>query len=73
MRDLSPKQDYCVVADNGLMLQPYDMLQHREDFCICLNAWYGCDAWVRFDDTYSEELLSGFFDMLEDLKHDRLK
>lgn len=73
VRDLSPKQDYCVAADNGLMLQPYDMLQHREDFCIRLNAWHGCDAWVHFDDTYSEELLSGFFDMLEDLKHDRLK
>lgn len=31
VRTLNNTNDYCVVCTNGLMGQPYDMLEHRQD------------------------------------------
>lgn len=59
-----PNTNYCVVCTNGLMGQPYDMLEHRQNMCFILNAYYGCDMWVTLQNKYINEVLDTFFNIL---------
>lgn len=49
-RTLVDTANYCVNGKNGLMGQPYDMLQCRQNLCILLNATFGTDMWVEIKD-----------------------
>ena len=60
--------DYCIVCTNGLMGQPYDMLEHRQDMCFKLNAWKNCDTWVTLKNNEAEEMLQVFFNFLDLVK-----
>lgn len=70
VRTLNDANDYCIVCTNGLMGQPYDMLEHRQDMCIRLNAWQNCDSWVTLNNKDVEEMLNDFFDLFEQFKKD---
>lgn len=70
VRTLNDANDYCVVCTNGLMCQPYDMLEHRQDMCIRLNAWQNCDSWVTLNNKDAEEMLNDFFNLFEQFKKD---
>ena len=71
VRHLNSNEDYCVTCKNGLMGQPYDMLEHRQDMCIRLNAWQGCDSWVTLKDKETvNEMLDILFKMLNMLRKD---
>ena len=63
MRNLKPDNNYCVVCTNGLMSQPYDMLENRQDMCFKLNAWQNCDTWVTMKNDEAEGMLQLFFDL----------
>lgn len=65
VRNLKSDDDYCVVGTNGLMGQPYDMLEHRQDMCFKLNAWQNYDTWVTMKNDEAEEMLQLFFDLLD--------
>ena len=68
VRNLKPDERYCVVGTNGLMGQPYDMLEHRQDMCIRLNAWHGCDSWVMMNKNNINEMLNVMFEALDMIK-----
>lgn len=64
VRNLKSVDDYCVVCTNGLMGQPYDMLEHRQDMCFKLNAWQqDSDVWVTMKHDEVEEMLQVFFNL----------
>ena len=64
VRNLKPNDDYCVICTNGLIGQPYDMLEHRQDMCFKLNAWQqNCDVWVTIKNDEVEEMLQAFFNL----------
>lgn len=65
VRNLKSNDDYCVVCTNGLMGQPYDMLEHRQDMCFKLNAWQDCDTWVTMKNDEIEEMLQLFFNLFD--------
>lgn len=65
VRNLKSDNNYCVICDNGLIGQPYDMLEHLQDFCIKLNAWQDCDAWVTIQDNKAKEVLKLFFNLFD--------
>lgn len=54
-RTLTDIANYCVIGKNGLMGQPYDMLQCRQNLCVLLNATYGTDMWVDLRDGAAEK------------------
>ena len=54
-----------ISGTNGLMGQPYDMLEHRQDMCFKLNAWQNYDTWVTMKNDEAEEMLQLFFDLLD--------
>lgn len=64
VRSLKSDANYCIIGTNGLMGQPYDMLEHRQDMCFRLNAWSGSDAWVTLQNKDATEMLDIFFIML---------
>lgn len=49
-RTLTNMTNYCVLGRNGLMGQPYDMLQCRQNLCLLLNAIYETNMWVDLRD-----------------------
>lgn len=53
LRTLDGVEDYGILVQRGLIGQPYDLLQHAEDFCIKLNAMSGSNVWISCD--YSED------------------
>ena len=63
VRNLQSDDDYCVCCTNGLMGQPYDMLEHRQDACFKLNAWQDLDTWVIMKNDEVEEMLQLFFNL----------
>lgn len=65
VRNLDSNEQYCVVCTNGLMGQPYDMLEHRQDMCIKLNAWCGCNLWVTMNKDNIDEMQNALFKMLD--------
>lgn len=71
VRNLDPNEHYGVVCTNGLMGQPYDMLEHRQDMCIRLNAWYGCDSWVTMNKDGIDEMQNILFKMLDMLRKEQ--
>lgn len=59
MRMLNDSHGYGIIVRRGLIGQPYDLLQHLEDFCIKLNVMSGSDCWVSFknhEDEVSESV-----------------
>lgn len=54
-RTLANITNYCIVGKNGLMGQPYDMLQCRQNLCLLLNAIYETNMWVDFKDGADEK------------------
>lgn len=46
LRTLDDVEDYGILVQRGLIGQPYDLLQHAEDFCIKLNAMSGSNVWI---------------------------
>lgn len=68
VRNLDPNEHYGIVCTNGLMGQPYDMLEHRQDFCIRLNAWNGLDSWATMNKDDIDEMLDILFKMLDIIK-----
>ena len=47
IRSIHDNKNCCVIGKNGLMGQPYEMLQRREDLCISINVVFGEDIWVE--------------------------
>lgn len=68
VRNLDPNEHYGIICTNGLMGQPYDMLEHRQDFCIRLNALCGCDSWVTINDNNIDEMLNIMLEALDMIK-----
>ncbi len=68
VRKLDNNKHYGVVCTNGLMGQPYDMLEHRQDCCIRLNAWLECDLWTTINKDCANEMLDTLFKMLDMLR-----
>lgn len=69
VRNLKSDDDYCVVGTNGLMGQPYDMLEHRQDMFFKLNAWrQNCDVWVTMKYDKAEEMLRTFFKLFNSFR-----
>ena len=54
-RTITDIANYCVIGKNGLMGQPYDMVQCRQNLCVLLNATYGADMWVDPRDGVAEK------------------
>lgn len=71
VRNLDPNEHYGVFCTNGLMGQPYDMLEHRQDMCIRLNAWHGCDSWVTMDKDGIDKMQNILFKMLDILRKEQ--
>ena len=65
VRNLKSYDDYCIVCTNGLMWQPYDMLEHRQDMCFKLNVWQNCDTWVTMKNDKAVEMLQLFFNLFD--------
>lgn len=61
VRSLDEHERYCVVCSNGLIGQPYDMLEHRQDMCLKLNAMYNSDIWVTLQSDDADRMLKMFF------------
>lgn len=55
IRSLHDNKNCCVIGKNGLMGQPYEMLQRREDLCISFNVVFGADIWVGNKDIATEK------------------
>lgn len=73
VRNLKQGEDYCVMCTNGLMGQPYDMLEHRQDMCFKLNAWKNCDVWFSIEKSDAEAMLNKFFVLFGLLKKEIAK
>lgn len=65
VRSLDSNKNYCITVRNGLMGQPYDMLQKREDMCIKMNCLYGWDTWIKFHEDMAPEMLNYFFKLIK--------
>lgn len=71
VRYLDSDKNYCVCLSNGLLFQPYDMLQHREDFCIIENALWHHDSWVFLNKENADKMLELFFKVFNDFKNSK--
>ena len=70
VRYLEQDINYCAICTNGLMGCPYDMLEHRQDFCFIVNAWLNHDLWVTLNNSDAKKMLQKFFRVLNLLREE---